>query len=70
MDPDRAGLRVTKIAEEILFELGRSEGATVKLTFEIEATAPEGYPDDIVDVVRANVRDLKLDSTDMGFEEE
>jgi hypothetical protein len=29
-----------------------------------------GYPDDVVDVVRSNIRDLKLDTGDVGFEEE
>jgi hypothetical protein len=29
-----------------------------------------GYPDDVVDVVRANIRDLKLDTGNVGFEEE
>ena len=70
LDPDKAGLQVAKIAEEILFELSRADGATVKLTLEIEASSPAGYPDDVVDVVRSNVRDLKLDTGEVGFEEE
>lgn len=69
LDPDKAGLQVAKIAEEILFELSRADGATVTLTLEIEASSPVGYPEDIVDVVRSNVRDLKLDTADVGFEE-
>ncbi len=70
LDTDKAGLQVAKIAEEILFELGRPEGANVRLTLEVEASAPDGYPDDVVDVVRANIRDLKLDASKVGFEEE
>lgn len=70
LDPDKAGLQVAKIAEEILFELGRPAGATVKITLEIEASTSDGYPDDVVDVVRANIRDLKLDASDIGFEED
>ncbi len=70
LDPDRAGLQVARIAEEILFELGRPDGATVKITLEIEASSPTGYSDDIVEVVRANIRDLKLDTAEVGFEEE
>jgi hypothetical protein len=69
LDPDKAGLQVAKIAEEILFELGRPDGATLRITLEIEASSP-GYPDDVVDVVRANIRDLKLDAGKVGFEEE
>jgi predicted AAA+ superfamily ATPase len=70
LDPDRAGLQVAKIAEEILFELTRSNSSTLKLTLEIEASAATGYPDDVVDVVRSNIRDLKLDASKVGFEEE
>jgi hypothetical protein len=46
---------------KILFELTRSKGATLNLTHEIESLAAHGYPDDIVDVVRSNIRNLKLD---------
>jgi len=70
LDPDRAGLQVAKIADEILFELTRSNGSTLKLTLEIEAAAATGYPDDVVDVVRSNIRDLKLDASKVGFEDE
>ncbi len=70
LDPDKAGLQVAKIAEEILFELGRPPGATLHLTLEVEASAPDGYPDDVVDVVRANIHDLKLDPGKLGFEDE
>lgn len=70
LDPDRAGLQVAKIAEELLFELTRSDGAQVKLTLEIEGSAPKGYPSDTVDVVRSNIRDLKLDREKVGFEQE
>ncbi|MEQ8354149.1 MAG: DUF499 domain-containing protein [Kiloniellaceae bacterium] len=70
LDPDKAGLQVAKIAEEILFELERPGGATLKLTLEIEASASGGYPEDVVDVVRSNLRDLKIKPEDAGFEEE
>jgi hypothetical protein len=70
LDPDKAGLQVAKIAKEILFELTRPNGASVKISLEIEGAAASGYPEDVVEVVRANLRDLKLDITDVGFEEE
>ena len=56
--------------EEILFELTRANGATLKLTLEIEGSMASGYPDDVVNVVRSNIRDLKLDTDDVGFEQE
>jgi predicted AAA+ superfamily ATPase len=70
LDPDKAGLQVAKIAEEILFELTRAKGATLKLSLEIEGSMTTGYPDDVVNVVRSNIRDLKLDVGEAGFEEE
>ena len=70
LDPSKAGLQVAKIAEEILFELTRPKGATIKITLEIEGISADGYPDDVIDVVRSNIRDLKLDPGEMGFEEE
>ena len=70
LDPDKAGLQVAKIAEEILFELSRADGAQVKLTLEIEASSSSGYSEDVVDVVRSNIRDLKLNAADVGFEDE
>lgn len=70
LEPDRAGLQVAALAKEILIELTRPRGASVKITLEIEGVAPSGYPDDVVEVVRANLRDLKLNLNDMGFEDE
>jgi hypothetical protein len=70
LNPDNPGLQVAKIAEEILFELTRPRGAELRLTLEIEGSADDGYPDDVVDVVRSNLRDLKIDMGEVGFEEE
>jgi hypothetical protein len=69
LDPDKAGPQVAKIAEEILFELTRANGATLKLTLKIEGSMANGYPNDVVDVVRSNIRDLKLDIGDVRCEE-
>jgi hypothetical protein len=69
LDPDKAGLQVAAIAKEILFELSRSNGAEVSVRLEIEATAPSGYPSDVVEDIRANLRHLKIDESHAGFEE-
>jgi hypothetical protein len=69
LHPDKAGLQVAAIAKEILFELTRPNGANLKITLEIEGAAASGYPQDVIDVVRANLRDLKLDTSEVGFEE-
>ena len=70
LDPDKAGLQVAKFAEEVFFELTRGKASELKLTLEIEATDPDGYKDDVVDVIQSNVRDLKLEPRNIGFEEE
>jgi hypothetical protein len=70
LNPDKAGLQVAAIAKEILFELTRLNGSSLKISLEIEGNAPSGYPDDVVEVVRANLRDLKIDISEVGFEEE
>ena len=69
LDPDKAGFQVAAIAKEILFELSRPNGAGLKITLEIEGTAASGYPQDVIDVIRANLRGLKLDTSEVGFEE-
>jgi predicted AAA+ superfamily ATPase len=70
LDPDKAGLQVAAIAKEVLFELTRLSGSSLKLSLEIEGHTSSGYPDDVVEVVRANLRDLKVDVSEVGFEEE
>ena len=61
-------IQIARITKEILHELQGPEGANIELKLEIHATAPNGYSEDIVDVVRSNARALKLD--EIGFEEE
>ena len=54
----------------LLVELTRTGGSSLRLTLELEGTAAEpGYPEDVVDTVKANARDLKLDDESFGFEE-
>ena len=70
IDPERAGLEVARIMDGLLVELTRTGGSSLSLTLELEGTAPEqGYPEDVVDTVKANARDLKLDDESFGFEE-
>ena len=63
-------VQIARIVREILHELEKPEGVVLKLTLEIDANAPNGYSNDIIDVVRSNIRDLKLDRNEIGFEEE
>ena len=69
VEPERAGLEVARIMDGLLVELTRSPGSAVKMTLEIEGTAKGlGYPKDVVDTVKANARDLRLDEESFGFE--
>ena len=55
--------------DALLVELTRSPGSNVRVTLEIEGTADEpGYPEDVVEIAKANARDLKLDEGGFGFE--
>ena len=71
INPDKAGLEVARIMDGLLVELTRTQGSSLRLTLEIDGTATEqGYPMDVVDTVKANARDLKLDDSSFGFEQE
>ena len=71
LDPERAGRDVARIMDGLLVELTRAPGSEIALTLEIHGSAGEaGYPEDVVDTVAANARDLKLSEGDLGFEDE
>ena len=55
----------------LLVELTRTPGSTLRLTLDLDARAGDaGYPKDVVDTVKANARDLKLDEGALGFTED
>lgn len=56
------GVDVGRIAQEILTHLVNVPGVRVEVTLEIEATAPEGFPDNVVRIVAENARTLKFKS--------
>ena len=71
IDPERAGLEVARVMDGLLVELTRAPGSNLRLHLEIEGAAGDGgYPEDVVETVKANARDLRLDPTGMGFEDE
>jgi predicted AAA+ superfamily ATPase len=67
LDPERVGRDASRIAQEVIAHLTGLVGAEVKVTLEIEARAPEGFPDDKVRIVSENSRTLRFESH--GFEE-
>ena len=68
LDPARAGLDASRIADEVISHLSGLVGATVTVTLEIEAEVPLGAPDHVVRTVTENSRTLKF--TSQGFEKE
>ena len=70
INPERAGLDVARIMDGLLVELTRAPGSNLRLHLEIEGVAGDhGYTEDVVDTVKANARDLRLDGASLGFEE-
>jgi hypothetical protein len=61
---DIDGIRINRdtsaIANEVIQHLIALNGATVKITLEVEAEIPEGIPDDVARTVMENCRTLKF----------
>ena len=68
LDPVKAGLEFSSIAEEVLQHFSSKLGTDVKITVEIEATNPKGFDEAIRRTVKENARTLEFDHAD--FEEE
>ena len=68
LDSTRVGRDAGRIAEEVIAHLAGLVGSTVKVTLEIEATVPDGTPDNVVRTVTENSRTLKF--VTHGFERE
>jgi hypothetical protein len=68
LDPNRPTPQVSNIAQSILSELDRVRGTRMKLTLDIDAETPDGFPEDVESVVRDNAASLRI--TDLGFEGE
>ena len=68
LDPTRVGRDASQVADEVVAHLAGLLGADVKLTLEIEASIPDGAPEQVVRTVTENSRTLHFD--DSGFETE
>jgi predicted AAA+ superfamily ATPase len=68
LDPERVGRDASQIADEVISHLAGLVGADVEVTLEIEATIPEGAPENVVRTVTENSRSLKFESH--GFEKD
>lgn len=66
LDSARVGRDAGRIAEELIAHLAGLVGSKVRVTLEIEAEMPGGFPENVVRTVTENGRTLKL--TSQGFE--
>lgn len=57
------------IVSAVVMELQRTPGAKIKLTLEIEAEVPDGFPEAEVSIIRDNAKQLKFRADSTGFEE-
>jgi uncharacterized protein len=67
LDPVRLARDAGDIADEVVKHLAGLVDAHVEVRLEISATAPEGFPDDVVRTVTENSKTLKFEQH--GFEE-
>ncbi len=67
LQADRYASDFKKLADEVLTPLGATDGVTLNVTIEIEATAPDGFDDAKVRTVSENADTLKFEES--GFEE-
>ena len=68
LDATKAGLEASQIAKEVVAHLVGLPGAEVKITLEIQATFPEGAPEEIIRIVTENCRTLKFSSHEFESE--
>ena len=68
LNPERAGLDASRVADEVVVHLVGLVGAEVRVTLEIEAVMPGGAPEKVVRTVMENARTLKFEQ--QAFEEE
>jgi hypothetical protein len=61
VDPVRMLRDIGEIADAVVAQLGRSH-ATVTVTVEVEAAAPDGFTDDVRRTVGENARTLKFET--------
>ena len=66
LDTTRIGRDVSRLMDEIINHLNTLDGCDVKITLEVTAERPEGFPVPIIRTVSENCRTLKV--KDFGFE--
>ena len=60
LDPIKAKLQFSEVAEEVLLLFTQKQGVKVKVSLEIEAEAPGGFDDGVQRAARENCNNLKF----------
>ena len=69
LDSERVGRDAAQIAQEIIAHLSGLDGASLRVSLQVDANIPEGAPEGVVRTVTENVRTLKFEPGS-GFEME
>ncbi len=64
VDPHKYGRDLTRLQQEILPHLADPDTGDLTITVEVEATRPDGFPDDKIRIVTENARVLKFEQSD------
>lgn len=68
LDPVRTGRDASEVAEHVIKHLASLVNSDVEIRLEIDASIPDGAPEQVVRTVTENARTLKFDN--FGFEEQ
>lgn len=68
LDPERVNRDMATVSSEVVQHLVGLLGAEVELTLELQASVPQGIPENIIRTVSENCRTLKF--TTQSFEKE
>ena len=68
LESERVGRDASQIADEVISHLNSLVGAKVRVTLEIDASIPDGAPEQVVRTVTENCKSLKFKQ--QGFEED
>ena len=65
LDATRPGPQIAQVAQAIVAQLARVNGATITLKLDIDAEAPAEFPSEVIKDVEANATTLKFEQ--FGF---
>lgn len=64
LNPQTLASQVTEISREVVAHLSSIYGAEVTVSLEIEATVPDGVPENVRETVEGRAKDLRFDQSD------